>query len=494
MIESENRIVKPWSRITILVIATIAIGVLAYALTGTIIPRDPGNSLIFQNALLLVILGSALLEAKFTKPADSAVNSLMAAITLLSVFGQSPSIAWWAVLIYCIAVFILASTCVAVSSGPTITGWQERVAKATYKPAVLLGGARRLYSVVFLFAVFSLYSVNSKEAAILVVFWGLFIVLWPLRVPELLSMFSPRKSGILPIGRVIRTDWPDVVRCEIRSDVNWTHEHVKIYNQADKTQRIVLPLYSQVKENAVLGTGLCIGNLDVAKKGMDIGYIYDYPDKEAKAAQWLGGSATSKLVGFIVEDSDIGQIRFETWDPSSCTEGMLVWCQLNGKKVFYQIVNGITREETLEAERHGFQVAIATELGVLDTKSGFSKFNWLPAMNTPVFSEPASFGSDIPLASADDFVYGKVPGSEINVSGDFAGTFDHHTAILGVTGSGKTELAFDMIRHAAEKKIKVLCIDLTARYEGKLADLTPRNLSIPSELVPFQINDLVLFI
>jgi uncharacterized protein len=59
---------------------------------------------------------------------------------------------------------------------------------------------------------------------------------------------------------------------------------------------------------------------------------------------------------------------------------------------------------------------------------------------------------------------------------------EYHTAILGVTGSGKTELAFDLLRHAVKHETKVICIDLTSRYEGRLADLKPRNLSISAEL------------
>jgi DNA helicase HerA-like ATPase len=60
---------------------------------------------------------------------------------------------------------------------------------------------------------------------------------------------------------------------------------------------------------------------------------------------------------------------------------------------------------------------------------------------------------------------------------------DHHTAILGVTGSGKTELAFDLIRHSVEKGLKVLSIDLTARFEARLSDLNPKNLSLSVENV-----------
>lgn len=172
----------------------------------------------------------------------------------------------------------------------------------------------------------------------LVVFWGVFIVLWPLGVPELLSMLRLRRAAVRPIGKVIRTDWPNIVRCALRSNASWSREQLKIYQQADGTQRYVLPLYSQVQEDTLLGTGLCLADLPTPSRLFDTGYVYDDTgDQESPmvaAGELLGGSGTSKLVGFIVEDSEIGQIRFETWDPAACQEGMLVWCRINDTHVF----------------------------------------------------------------------------------------------------------------------------------------------------------------
>jgi hypothetical protein len=81
-----------------------------------------------------------------------------------------------------------------------------------------------------------------------------------------------------------------------------------------------------------------------------------------------------------------------------------------------------------------------------------------------------------------DFVFGTLPGTQIKIGGPFCEFMDHHTAILGVTGSGKTELAFDLIRHAVERGLKVICIDLTDRYRERLQDLTHRDLSIADTL------------
>jgi hypothetical protein len=42
------------------------------------------EALIFQNALLLIVLGSSVVEYKFTKPKHALINSLMGMITLLT--------------------------------------------------------------------------------------------------------------------------------------------------------------------------------------------------------------------------------------------------------------------------------------------------------------------------------------------------------------------------------------------------------------------------
>ena len=66
--------VAPWVRVLILMVATAAAALIAREYTGSYLPAEPRDALLFQNALLLIVLGSALLERHYTKPADSVVN------------------------------------------------------------------------------------------------------------------------------------------------------------------------------------------------------------------------------------------------------------------------------------------------------------------------------------------------------------------------------------------------------------------------------------
>jgi hypothetical protein len=459
--------------------------IVSYLVTGSIVPSDSRDALIFQNALLFVVLGSAIIEHKFTRPADSVVNSLMGLVTLITVYRVAPSTGWWAAFSYCGAVFIASVACVASSSGPEQTGWQRTIASVTYRPAVVFGKARVLFSVLFLFGVFTFYGLQSRSAAILIVFWGTFMALWPLQIPELLSAFKAYEPT-RAIGHVVRTDSPGIIRVQLQPESTWVTAVPKLYQQADGSQGLVIPLYVQTLEDSLLGTGLCAASPYPPKTGLTSGRVYDLSERteltDEKLAALLGGSPRSRLIGFVVEGSSILSIKLETWRPDLCREGLLVCADVGGSRVYYQVIEGETREESLQADRHGYQVAIATQLGTLDPKNGFQRFPWLPSMNAPVFAESTTFGAQIETLQPGDFCYGTIPGSEIKVGGPFVQSLDHHTAILGVTGSGKTELAFDLVRDAVNQGVKVVCIDLTARYQGRLVDLQPQNLSISAGL------------
>jgi hypothetical protein len=478
--------IKPWSRVAILLFFLFGALVLSRTLTGSFFPSDPTQALIFQGSLLLIVLGSAILEHKFTKPADSAVNALIGIVTLIPVYTAKPSRAWWLVFSYCFLVFSLSIICVAVSGGASMSLRQQGVARFTYRPAVLLGKSRVLYSILFLFGLLSFYELQATRTLLLVLFWGLFVVVWPLGLPELLSGIKRSKSAPQAIGKLVRMDAPNLLRVSLDSTADWSPARGKVYQQADGKQVLVMPLFSQVQDEGLLGTGLCVDSIAEQITGLSNGQVYEFGDKyrfsDSDISQRLSGDATSKLVGFVVEDSSISAIKFETVDSLSCREGMVVWCRIGEENIFYQITNGATREESLQTDRHGFQVAIDAQLGRLDRAKGFSKYEWLPAMNTAVFATSEQFGAGLEVGKEGDFFYGLVPRTGIRVVGPLMDFIDSHTAILGVTGSGKTELAFDIIRVATEKGIKVVCIDLTSQYAGRLAGLHPVNLSITGKL------------
>lgn len=475
---------KPMVRIFIMLLGLLSALLISWKFTGSPLPQNPKYSLVFQNALLLIVLGSAVLEHFFTKPADSMINSLMAGITMFGVYYTSPVIAWWVVFSYCLLVFTISTVCVATSGGRISGDIASAVNSRLYRPAIVLGRSRLIFSVVFLFGIYSYYSIQSDLAVSLIVFWGVFMAIWPLKIPQLLSSISFKSHAVtLPIGKLLRLDNPGIFRFAINQSTDWEQGKPLIYQRVDKSQQWVLPLYSHLNHERRIGTAMLLGAVEEAKKGLADGHIYE-PEEELDhdaVMSLLGETTQSRLIGFVAEDSLIGRIRLEVKSDSSCADGMLIWCKVAGTKIYYQVSAGTTIEENLDGDKHGYQIAFASQLGTLENGE-FKKFDWLPNMNAPVFSlidDAVDINEAAP--NANDFKFGQLPKSNIPVVGDFVGNFNFHTAVLGVTGSGKTEFAFDLIRHTVSRGIKVICIDLTSQYEGRLSDLNPTDLSIQEQ-------------
>lgn len=478
-------IVAPWTRVAIILVSLVAICIISYKLTGSVVPTDPQAALIVQGALLLIVLGSTIQEYKFTTPQQATVNALMGAVTLITVYGKAPKIPWWAVFSYCVGIFVIAGLCTAVSSGRMLSGRQEVIRRFTYRPTVILGKGRLLYSIVFLFGVLSFYAVQSVQTLVLVIFWAIFIAIWPLGLPQLLSGLRKSSISIESCGQVIRTEAPNMIWARLKPQAKWSPTYVKLYQQSKTAQYYVVPLFAQEHSEEIVGVGLRAGKVPEPNQSLSSGFLYDEPGckkNEEDIGQLLVGEKGAKLIGFIAENSSIEAIKFQTVNATCCEEGMTVWCKIGETRVYYQITEGTTKEEPLESNKHGFQVATGSQLGLLDNKRGFTKYEWLPAMNTPVFAVSDSFGVDCAIIKEGDFTYGNVPGTSLKIGGAFADMTEYHTAILGITGSGKTELAFDLIRYAVNAGTKVFCVDLTQRYEGRLSDLKPNNLSLSAEL------------
>jgi len=215
-----------------------------------------------------------------------------------------------------------------------------------------------------------------------------------------------------------------------------------------------------------------------AKRGQV--YILDSKSKDADEAicAHFGLDSAALPIGLVSEDSRIGKINFETWCPQKCKEGLLVFCHISGERVFYQITEGNTREEILAKNIRGLQIAEAAQLGTIKDGKKFIKYPWLPEIHAAVFVAGEQPDVSSPELESDEFVIGQVPGSSVSVVASTKDMLTYHTAILGVTGTGKTELAYDFIREAVSRDAKVFCVDLTGLYGDRLSDLDPQELSI----------------
>lgn len=467
---------KTWVKVFIISVSLLSLSLISYLLYGSLIPNSQQSATLFQGALFLIVLGSSLVESKFTKPSDSLINALTCIITLVSLSNIYRNGLWYVILFYCVFVLLSSLVCIAVSEDKYIIGIKKQIAEIAYRPAIFLGKANIIYSLVFLYCLFAFYKIDSKETKVLLLFWGIYLAIWPLKIPELLSKVSFRNNRKNSIGKIVRSDWPSIARVEVNPNCDWDYLNIKFMRRKDGTSYLIIPLYSQIQESSKFGTGYLV-KITNSEEGYLNDHIYEYK-KKICIPQILGGDESSILIGFVIENSSIEQIRFEIWDSSKCKEGILVWVKIGEIKVYYQVINAITAEELANADRRGFQIVLANQLGFLDKDGKFKKFDWAALMYSPVLMESEEYGEKIKNYKEGDFIYGNIPNTAIQIGGDLVNNVYSHLAILGITGSGKTEFAYDTISHLITKKQKVICIDLTSKYIDHLSALGPNNLSL----------------
>ena len=480
--ESLPRSVKPWVRLIILLFGLIVLCSVSYYINGSIFPPDNASANIFQGGLLLVILGSLFLEDKFTRPADAVVNALTGIISLITVSSTQAGTHWNLIFIYCGIVFSAGVGCIALGVPGESQGTQAKFSHALYVLSTVLGKSNVLFSIIFLYAVLAFYGLQSRQTAALVAFWGLYVVIWPLKLPHILQAFFDRSHIPNRCGSILRMETPNVMRVELLPNTKWDNSISIVACTGDGQQRVVLPLFARIQDKTLIGTGLCLESYQSPVHNAKRGQVYLLDSKPKDAGEAICAhfclDSVALPIGLVSEGSRIGKINFETWCPQKCKEGLLVFCQISGERVFYQITEGNTREEILAKNIHGLQIAEAAQLGTIKDGKKFIKYPWLPEIHTAVFVAGEQPDVSSPELESDEFVIGQVPGSSVSVVASIKDMLTYHTAILGVTGTGKTELAYDFIREAVSRDVKVFCVDLTGLYGDRLADLRPQELSI----------------
>lgn len=142
------------------------------------------------------------------------------------------------------------------------------------------------------------------------------------------------------------------------------------------------------------------------------------------------------IVGVVVEGSSIGKIKFEySKKDDDLQEGDLLELRIGDRRLFYQVINGITEKEKLENKNEtGFIQGEAVQFGEWQSENlSFQKFGWVPVINTPVFKANTS---DVLIEEFTHPLYklGNIPGTSLPSVINLQDAVSHHMALLGVTG------------------------------------------------------------
>jgi len=484
------------SRLIAILIYVGLLLVLSVVITGEWIPSSSGKRLWFLSGIGLWVF--ALLTAPwFRPPRDSIANSVAAVLLLafldfknVNQFRMELNVfRWIAFGLISFTAVVAAISLLLKDTNPLEKPKAAYLANSCFRLSDTLGKGEIAFTPGALISIIGYYQAAPIQQLWLLFAWVFLVSVRPVELLlSLIMQFWSRqdvsKTGAI-VGTIARVDNPNIVRVSLCSEDVWTPGNICVVCLPNGNQVYALPLFTHVQESQVVGTGLCHGKPESQIPKALPGHVYralTEVNADDIIAELSGQTEKVELVGFVVEDSNIQSIRFEVSPNAKLQQGTLVWCRQGKDTIYYQILDARTVEESFESNPRGKHVATATQLGCLDPeKNCFTKASWLPSMNSPVFATAAPIGCPNINIPKDEFVVGEIPGSNIEVRVGFNDLLEFHSAILGVTGTGKTELAFDIIKKALEMDTKVFCVDFTGEYSARLSEHTPQSLGLTDE-------------
>ena len=473
-------------RIVTLVTNVLVAWTIFYYSTGTYIPTGSGASVWFLASTAHWLL--TLLAAPFFLPPRDSLSTSIAVVLLLAPIDLSGVSDFRGPLVALNALAIALAVAAGLTALIAIFNQTGHIGKVAYRLSGALGRGELLFTPAVIISAIGFYQGATGSMVTILVFWTLMTTMRPIEYVITLIQYvrslSSRSAQADLSGRIVRIDDPNIVRVALASGVsNWESTAVHAAYLPNGKMNYILPLFTQLHNEDMLGIGLCYpAQQDSSGMARD-GSVYAVSETQliAEITQGLSGEVgVNTIVGIVIERSSISTLRFHVVRGVGLEEGMVVFGLIRGKKVYYQILDANTDEESFQQSPFGMHVVSAVQLGCYDPINGFEKFPWLPEMNQPLFLTPSESDREQQV-SEGEFLIGDVPATPFGLPVVLDDLIEYHTAVLGITGTGKTELTFDIIRHALTRDAKVFCVDFTGEYRARLADCNPRAIGLDVE-------------
>jgi hypothetical protein len=447
------------------------------------------NDFWFTSGIFLVILLSLIDQPYFSKDGSVFVNSVTASISLLLLPAIQRTALWY--LMLGLVLYLIISSYVfmlirkdELKNEPKILAVMSRINRIIGKPDVL-------FSIFFIWGVIEKFAFNSTKADALFFFWAIYILL---NIPAVAGFFDELLTNKAiknaPSGKLISITNPSAAFVQLRSDST-----IKIGNT----------IVFHDKKNRKIANGTIIDDRIVANRRIAKVVITCYKNEENTFSNESLQPITMEQDNSINEDpknlpisivdtgSMIAKVQFFINPMLPLESGELVWVKINNsKQVFYQVVSAEIVEEKIE-EKNEIQYikVIAGQLGEwLDHKSSFEPVKWVAQAGEivrKIDEEVKEYA--IPDSSIK---VGDVPNSSFPVHVDLDDLVTHNCAILGVTGSGKSYLAFHLIEGLAKQKIKVMILDSSRQHYIYLNKHTPYALKTTDDISKWIDSDILI--
>jgi hypothetical protein len=459
-------------RLSFLGLSFIILIILGYTLTDSF--EFILNHFWFTSGLLLLILLSLIGQPHFSKDSNIFVNAITAGISLLIVDESKRDFIFWGFL--SIIFYLTVSSYILLLLRQKSLGLENKFIRFISRLNREIGKPETLFSSFFIWGVYQQFGTGNNQFNGLLLFWAIFIIL---NIPSLaksiedLFAIGKDKSNKLALGQIfgIQSKNTFLVRLYDSSEsiVNTRiFDFVEFKYSTDKKIRkgLLLDTYLLNQQQWVK----VLSNSEIEKifdKNIFNNHKSDVVYRIDKIPE---NNYLNKFVGIATENSTINKIRFIYNSKIKISEGQLLEVNVHNQKILYQIVEGTTKIEQLEQKNQtGLIIGEAIQLGTWNTEfSRFEQFGWVPEINSPIY---LSSRIEEQPNGENEYTIGYIPNTNYPVIIDKETSITHHTAILGITGSGKSVFTRNLIKQLTSDTTKVIIIDLTGEYRDKINNI-----------------------
>ena len=453
----------------------MAISTIVLCLIGWFVKKDFSfltDDFWFTSGLLLLVLLSLVDQPFFSKDSDIFVNAVTASLSLLLIPAESRDTIFW--IFFGVVIYLIVSSYILMLLRKRSLFEENNAIQFFSRFNRQIGKPNVLFSAFFLWGGIRQFTINSLEFNALLWFWIVFTLL---NIPSLASSLEKvfqRKSKTnsdMAIGKIFGVQSKNtflIKLLEERTAKLKVFDFVEFEYSMDNKRRkgIVLDVY-------LLNQEQWIKVLTTSELDSKVSNVVDKctPDVVYKIGTPQEASLMNQLVGIVVEGSVIEKIRFSYNSRVEITNGQLVELNNGKHKVIYQVIQGTTKVELLENKNEsGLIIGEAIQLGEWNVETEqFEQYGWVPSINTPIFI--ASNIQDI-REKNNEYKIGVIPNTNYPIILDKELAVTHHTAILGVTGCGKSVFARNLIKNIANDDTKVVIVDLTGEYKKRFENIS----------------------
>jgi len=439
-----------------------------------LLPSSDTENLWFYSGIVMVLFSILFIEPYYSSPKNVLTNTIPLLLVMLAIKNEitNPTVAVISIAFLCTLIMLSLVALSLNDENKSHDHYKNRIAQLIKNIVVFIGQGKFLYSFVFVYFLLTYFSIQSSYTLIMFLLWFLILIIDPKKIGQTFNNQNSINEKEA-IGEIFSVQFNKNFLVKIfenkRNLEKYDLVKFRYSMQKDNNASItgtVLDVYSLNNEKWAKVLQLTPPIIDQYKLSENTVYKITDTTELSKVIQELN---IDRIVGIVSENSTIGTIKFEySKKIDNIQEGDLLELCLSGKRIFYQVINGKTQKKDLSDKNiSGFIEGEAIQIGEWQNENlSFLKYGWVPTINSILYKADTS-NIEIPKIKYPFFQVGVIPGTSLPSVINLDDAIGYHSAIVGISGSGKTFLATEIITQISIDT-KVICVDITGEWEKNI--------------------------